>query len=77
MNTKTLTSHNGPLLQITLTSWEITVLEAMLELAVIPLVTDRVNVKHPVDYNVPFASNSSVGLVMRDFYIALDKLGKK
>ena len=34
---KTLTSHNGPLLQVTLTAWEVTVLQAMVELGAIPL----------------------------------------
>lgn len=77
MNTKSLSSAHGPLLQITLTPWEITVLEAMVELAAIPPVTDRLNVKHPVNYNVCYASNQSVGLVMRDFYNALDKLSTK
>lgn len=73
---KILTSHNGRLLQITFTPWEITVLQSMVELANIPSVTDRMNVKHPVDYNVCYASNQSVGMVMRDFYKGLDILRK-
>lgn len=77
MNTKTLSSAHGSLLQITLTPWEITVLEAMVELVAIPPVTNRVNVKHHGDDNACYATNQSVGFVMRDFYKALDKLSTK
>lgn len=77
MNTKTLTSHNGPLLQITLTRWEVTVLQSMVELAAIPPVTHRVNIKHDGFDDTCYASDQSIGLVMRDFHKALDKLSTK
>lgn len=74
MNTKIVNSHHGSLLQITLTPWEITVLQSVVVIVAIPPVTDRVNVKHHGDDNTCYASNTSVGMVMRDFYKALDKL---
>ncbi len=66
MNTKTLTSHNGPLLQITLTPWEISILRSMVQKASIPIVADCASV-----------DTGSAGVVLRDFYKALDKLSTK
>lgn len=66
MNTKTLTSHNGPLLQITLTPWEVSILRSMVETASIPKVADCASV-----------DSGGAGVVLRAFYKALDKLKEK
>lgn len=62
MNRKILTSNNGPLLQITLTPWEVSILTILSGKADIPSIATAVH-----------SDAHSVGKVIRDFYLICKK----
>ena len=70
MNSKTLSSINGPLLQITLTPWELTVLRATVELASIPKIAAHIN-EDKFDTDPYYVDNQGAGDTLRSFLNAL------